>query len=251
MDEKKSKKMKREGLKEICNSNGDVSSKKPKISEEIANKEMSKVCQENSEKKKLKVSKEISKIKKPEFSEKISKKETEIRETDSGKKTSKNPEISEEISKKEKIRVSEKISKIRKPKNSGILKKEVDKIDSEGGDFVEKMDCMTRVLKNDSLNLVTEEENRNANHENVRVPAGVENGNAGPKLKTVFDSRNIKIHATELQNKNFAADIQLPQGASLTTVAGFELDSEDAGHALQFLEFCAAFGKVCLSGALL
>ncbi|XP_031255872.1 uncharacterized protein LOC116113852 isoform X1 [Pistacia vera] len=250
MNEKKSKKMKREGLKEISNSNGDVSSKKrsskkPKISEEIASKETSKVCQENSEKKKLKVSKEISKIKKPEFSEKISKKEIGILETDSGKKkTSKTPKISEEIAKKEKIRVSEKISKIRKPKNSGILKKEVDKNDSEGGGFVKKKDCKTSVLKNDSLNLIPEEGNCNSNHENVRVPGGVENGNAGPKVKTVFDSRNIKKSATELQNQKFAADIQLPKGASLTTVAGIELDSEDVGHALQFLEFCAAFGKV-------
>ncbi|XP_031255873.1 uncharacterized protein LOC116113852 isoform X2 [Pistacia vera] len=249
MNEKKSKKMKREGLKEISNSNGDVSSKKrsskkPKISEEIASKETSKVCQENSEKKKLKVSKEISKIKKPEFSEKISKKEIGILETDSGKKkTSKTPKISEEIAKKEKIRVSEKISKIRKPKNSGILKKEVDKNDSEGGGFVKKKDCKTSVLKNDSLNLIPEEGNCNSNHENVRVPGGVENGNAGPKVKTVFDSRNIKKSATELQNQKFAADIQLPKGASLTTVAGIELDSEDVGHALQFLEFCAAFGK--------
>lgn len=241
MNEKKSKKMKREGLKEICNSNGDVSSKKPKISEEIANNEMSTIGQEYSEKKKLEVSKEIS-----------NEKEIGILQIDSGKKTSKNPKISEKIAKKEKFRSLEKISKIRKPKNSyGILKKEVDKNDNEGVDFAEKKYCMTRVLKDDSLNLITEERNCDANHENVRLPAGVEIGNVGLKVKTVFDSHNIKKGATETLNKNFAAHIQLPQGASLTTVAGIELNSEDVGHALQFLEFCAAFGKVCLSGALL
>ncbi|XP_044467323.1 uncharacterized protein LOC123197205 isoform X2 [Mangifera indica] len=233
MNEKKSKKMKREGLKEICNSNGDVSSKKPKISEEIANNEMSKVGREYSEKKKLEVSKEIS-----------NEKEIGILQIDSGKKTSKNPKISEKIAKKEKFRSLEKISKIRKPKNSyGILKKEVDKNDNEGVDFAEKKYCMTRVLKDDSLNLITEERNCDANHENVRLPAGVEIGNVGLKVKTVFDSHNIKKGATETLNKNFAAHIQLPQGASLTTVAGIELNSEDVGHALQFLEFCAAFGK--------
>ncbi|XP_043716252.1 uncharacterized protein LOC122664485 isoform X1 [Telopea speciosissima] len=44
--------------------------------------------------------------------------------------------------------------------------------------------------------------------------------------------------------QNFNIDIQLPQGADLTTVAGIDLAAEDVGNALQFLEFCAAFGKV-------
>lgn len=39
-------------------------------------------------------------------------------------------------------------------------------------------------------------------------------------------------------------NISLPQGTLLTTVAGLELSAEDVGNALQFLEFCAAFGEV-------
>ncbi|KAK9114821.1 hypothetical protein Syun_021618 [Stephania yunnanensis] len=39
-------------------------------------------------------------------------------------------------------------------------------------------------------------------------------------------------------------DIELPQGIEVTNVAGIELTPEDAGHALQFLEFCNAFGQV-------
>ncbi|GFY86808.1 zinc-finger domain of monoamine-oxidase A repressor R1 protein [Actinidia rufa] len=35
--------------------------------------------------------------------------------------------------------------------------------------------------------------------------------------------------------------IPLPQGTELTTVAGIDLPLDDVGHALQFLEFCAAF----------
>ncbi|CAN0928916.1 Cell division cycle-associated 7-like protein [Linum grandiflorum] len=38
-------------------------------------------------------------------------------------------------------------------------------------------------------------------------------------------------------------EIPLPQGSGLTRVAGAELSPEDVGHALQFLEFCKAFGE--------
>ncbi|XP_022155055.1 uncharacterized protein LOC111022193 isoform X2 [Momordica charantia] len=44
-------------------------------------------------------------------------------------------------------------------------------------------------------------------------------------------------------NKEFVACVSLPLGSRLTTVAELELTTEDVGHALQFLEFCAAFGK--------
>lgn len=47
-------------------------------------------------------------------------------------------------------------------------------------------------------------------------------------------------------NKEFVACVSLPLGSRLTTVAELELTTEDVGHALQFLEFCAAFGKVCV-----
>lgn len=49
---------------------------------------------------------------------------------------------------------------------------------------------------------------------------------------------------TEIQNKEIDVDIKLPQGTCLMAVAGFELPPEDVGNALQFLEFCASFGKV-------
>ncbi|KAJ6361321.1 hypothetical protein OIU78_001879 [Salix suchowensis] len=48
----------------------------------------------------------------------------------------------------------------------------------------------------------------------------------------------------EIQNKEIDVDIQLPQGTCLKAVAGIELPPEDVGNALQFLEFCASFGKV-------
>ncbi|CAN8232994.1 unnamed protein product [Cochlearia groenlandica] len=38
-------------------------------------------------------------------------------------------------------------------------------------------------------------------------------------------------------------EVKLPQGTTSITVSGFELPPEDVGNALQFLEFCSAFGK--------
>ncbi|KAJ6434900.1 hypothetical protein OIU84_000193 [Salix udensis] len=59
------------------------------------------------------------------------------------------------------------------------------------------------------------------------------------KSKTASERRAMK-----LQNKEIDVDIQLPQGTCLTAVAGIELPPENVGNALQFLEFCASFGKV-------
>lgn len=43
--------------------------------------------------------------------------------------------------------------------------------------------------------------------------------------------------------KNQNADIPLPEGTELTSVAGIDVCAEDVGNALQFLEFCSVFGK--------
>lgn len=43
--------------------------------------------------------------------------------------------------------------------------------------------------------------------------------------------------------KEIGADIQLPLGTCLTTVAITELHLEEVGPALEFSEFCASFGK--------
>uniref|UniRef100_F6GVQ3 Zinc-finger domain-containing protein n=1 Tax=Vitis vinifera TaxID=29760 RepID=F6GVQ3_VITVI len=62
--------------------------------------------------------------------------------------------------------------------------------------------------------------------------------NAGAK-----PNNKVRKHSMKFQLKEFDVDVPLPQGISLTTIAGIELSPEDVGHALQFLEFCAAFGK--------
>lgn len=157
LNNEKSKKKKRKGLKEICNSNGDSD-----------------------------VSLRVKGQKK---------------------------QVSEEISKKEKHKVSEELSMVKKAKKK-----------------------------------VKTNENGGTNPGNERIIDGVKNENTGSNLKPVFDAFKVKKYTAELQKKELAAEVLLPQGARLTTVAGIEISPVDVGHALQFLEFCAAFGEVCLNG---
>ncbi|XP_042016853.1 uncharacterized protein LOC121764893 isoform X2 [Salvia splendens] len=45
------------------------------------------------------------------------------------------------------------------------------------------------------------------------------------------------------RNANSFLDIPMPLGIELKNVAGLDVSVEDVGNVLQFLEFCAAFGK--------
>ncbi|KAJ6745407.1 hypothetical protein OIU74_028146 [Salix koriyanagi] len=56
--------------------------------------------------------------------------------------------------------------------------------------------------------------------------------------------RNDKIQTGTKMDEDLCKRQQLPQGTCLKAVAGIELPPEDVGNALQFLEFCASFGKV-------
>ncbi|GLU01636.1 hypothetical protein SLE2022_189370 [Rubroshorea leprosula] len=78
---------------------------------------------------------------------------------------------------------------------------------------------------------------------NPGVSNGVENDNAGAKVKAAVEFSKVKKCDMDLEEK-YLVDIQLPQGTSLVTVAGIDLLPKDVGHVLQFLEFCAAFGEV-------
>ncbi|KAI6675180.1 hypothetical protein NL676_003086 [Syzygium grande] len=67
---------------------------------------------------------------------------------------------------------------------------------------------------------------------------------AAVKSKFTADPVEVNGRSVILQNKELHVDIPLPESILLTGVAGVELPSEVIGDALQFLEFCAAFGKV-------
>lgn len=57
---------------------------------------------------------------------------------------------------------------------------------------------------------------------------------------------SIKDNKNRLQSRSrdVCVDIPLPQGTELIAIGEVELPPEDVGNALQFLEFCTAFGKV-------
>ena len=67
---------------------------------------------------------------------------------------------------------------------------------------------------------------------------------AGAQLLLPVESYKGQTKGLELLNKDIDANITLPEGTELTSVAGIDLPPEDVGHALEFLEFCSAFGKV-------
>lgn len=135
------------------------------------------------------------------------------------------PEGTKEISNgiKDDVAFSKQTSS-RKPKVSEkISNKEVETNGKNGCALLEKKDKKKRVLNDVS----------NAGISNV-VKDGTAKANVKAIKKCVMNLEDIKVEA----------DLPLPKGAIMTTVVGIELPPEDVGHALQFIEFCATFGKV-------
>ncbi|KAL6961041.1 hypothetical protein U1Q18_038804 [Sarracenia purpurea var. burkii] len=67
---------------------------------------------------------------------------------------------------------------------------------------------------------------------------------AGAQPGNGMESWKYQTNPMKFYNADIYATIPLPQGTELTTVAGINLPPEAVGHALQFLEFCAAFEEV-------
>nr|GEV37123.1 zinc-finger domain of monoamine-oxidase A repressor R1 [Tanacetum cinerariifolium] len=63
--------------------------------------------------------------------------------------------------------------------------------------------------------------------------------NATQHLK---DNKSKKVKKNDLDS--LESVIPLPTGSDLVTIAGVDLSKEDAGNALQLLEFCSTFGKI-------
>lgn len=80
--------------------------------------------------------------------------------------------------------------------------------------------------------------------QNVGVFENVIIDNAVANPDKVAKSQKVKKQRVKFQPEEFGNGVPLPQATSLTAVAGVELSPKDVGHALQFVEFCAAFGKV-------
>ncbi|KAE9467794.1 hypothetical protein C3L33_00341, partial [Rhododendron williamsianum] len=126
-----------------------------------------------------------------------------------------------------------------------ISKKEVKTSRNVKGVLEKEKNLQTRVSEGESSNLIgckkskEQRESRPIKVMEVWDGQKLETDEAQPRI--VMESRKVQADAMKLQSKDIDADIPLPQGTELTTVAGIELPPEDVGHALQFLEFCAAF----------
>ena len=134
------------------------------------------------------------------------------------------PTVSEDISKKE-VQIN--------GKASSVLSK--------------KKNSKTWVSNNVSVSPIKSEDKDAKTQQDAGMPNALKNENARAKPKKV----RMPWCTMNLENTELDADIPMPQGASLASIADIELPPEDVGHALQFLEFCASFGKVNLTLVLL
>ncbi|XP_051141255.1 uncharacterized protein LOC127258455 isoform X2 [Andrographis paniculata] len=71
---------------------------------------------------------------------------------------------------------------------------------------------------------------------------GKDNDGAAVKKNLVGQKKKRKECDSAINDE--AVDIALPVGTELKHIAGVDVLAEDMGNALQFLEFCSAFGKV-------
>ena len=126
----------------------------------------------------------------------------------------------------------------KKPKVSEVSKKEAKTNGKDNGVISKKNNSKIRVSKD------KKEEKDGRTQKDGGASSAVGNDKARVNPKKVPVSCKVDNCTIILENKEYEVDIPLPQGASLMTVADIDLPPEDVGHALQFLEFCASFGKV-------
>ncbi|KAM3712537.1 hypothetical protein ACB098_01G189100 [Castanea mollissima] len=126
----------------------------------------------------------------------------------------------------------------KKPKISEVSKKEAKTNRKDNGVISKKNNSKTHVSKD------KKEEKDGRTQKDGGASSAVGNDNARAKPKKVPVKCKVDNCTIILENKEYEVNIPLPQGASLMTVADIDLPPEDVGHALQFLEFCASFGKV-------
>ncbi|KAK4602191.1 hypothetical protein RGQ29_011297 [Quercus rubra] len=126
----------------------------------------------------------------------------------------------------------------KKPKVSEVSKKEAKTNGKDNGVISKKNNSKTHVSKDKKQ----EKDGRTQKDGGASSAVGNDKARVNPKKVPV--SSKVDNCTIILENKEYEVDIPLPQGASLMTVADIDLPPEDVGHALQFLEFCASFGKV-------
>ncbi|KAJ7975715.1 Zinc-finger domain of monoamine-oxidase A repressor R1 protein [Quillaja saponaria] len=133
-------------------------------------------------------------------------------------------------------------SSLKKPNVNEIPEIEMKSKGIDGIILGEKKNSKIRASKDVSLDTANKPKEMEGGRRDVRVLNTVKNNNAGAKSKTAVESQKVKC-AVNSENREIVVSCPLPKGISLTNVSGIELPPEDVGHALQFLEFCAVFGK--------
>ncbi|KAJ6758610.1 hypothetical protein OIU74_025289 [Salix koriyanagi] len=248
--EKKSKKTKRKGLKDVGNGNRDAEISLEESGQKKTKREAPGEVSNGSMKRGNK---------KPIITEVVSENEMKTNEKDKGDvaKEKKSKTKSMELS-KDKVKENKKGEDVsEKKRKTKAHPQEISKKELKNGKnedvFVEKKRPKTQPQK------VSQNEVLLGANCNGGIVCGfrsdiihTETKMAGDSCKVDKDCAEFQIksktaserRAMKLQNKEIDVDIQLPQGTCLTAVAGIELPPENVGNALQFLEFCASFGKV-------
>ncbi|KAE8713339.1 Zinc-finger domain of monoamine-oxidase A repressor R1 protein, putative isoform 2 [Hibiscus syriacus] len=209
-EENKSKKMKREGLKELYNDNGDH--ERPKTLKEASNETM-KASSCLSDEKRLKTEKQIDDASSP----------TNEHETKCAK------------SKKSGVLNGVEVLEIgKKRKSTTSDEKSGKKLKSKENSVGEEKNLKRQVLESNTIAPIKEKK-CGVKTGDSQGSGGFENDNTVCKVRSVLKP---------CKDRKLDLDIQLPLGTSLITVAGVDLPPNDVGRALQFLEFSAAFGEV-------
>ncbi|XBI45613.1 hypothetical protein VPH35_110059 [Triticum aestivum] len=70
-----------------------------------------------------------------------------------------------------------------------------------------------------------------------------------PTGRMVRAAKRPKVNLVRTESNDALKDeIVVPRGTLVTCIAGMKLQYEDVGAAIQFLEFCRSFGKICKIG---
>ena len=83
-------------------------------------------------------------------------------------------------------------------------------------------------------------------HWNGNIGVGHRDKDTVNSLMDVEHVQKVGECALRPDTKIIKEEITLPPVTELTDILGVEFQPEDVGNALQFLEFCRVFGKVCV-----
>ncbi|KAK4347948.1 hypothetical protein RND71_034287 [Anisodus tanguticus] len=135
---------------------------------------------------------------------------------------------------------------------AGCKRKEVN--EKPDGGILLKKNCLCgkkkskRIKKEGSTEVngkISSPNKKRSENNDVNDLDGPNDGKKKPK-KLMQGERSVEqgpVKDKTNENNDSFALTPLPQGTGLTAVGGIDLQSEDVGNVLQFLEFCAVFGK--------